>query len=191
MTRTKLILLACFLLVFLAGGSLGMLLFRCKPKPERRSWLADELKLTDAQREQMRKIWSEAPGPWSRASNERRHAAATQRDGDIRDLLSEPQRARYEAIQKEFARAMEEMNLEQRKAFEAAVEKTKQILTPQQAEKYAQMMKRQREHGPGGPGGPGGPFGPRGHRRPTTRPAGDRPPGDRAPSSRGLPFDRP
>ncbi|MDD4888374.1 MAG: Spy/CpxP family protein refolding chaperone [Phycisphaerae bacterium] len=179
MTKTKLILVACFLLVFLAGGSLGMLLFRCKAKPEPRSWLADELKLTDAQREQMRKIWSEAPGPWSRASNEKRHAAATQRDGDIRELLSEPQRMRYEAIQKDFAKAMEDLSQEQRKAFDEAVAKTKQILTPEQAEKYAAIMKRQRDHGPGGPGGPGG--SPR-HRRPTSRPAGDRPP-----SSRGVP----
>lgn len=202
MTKTKLILLCCFLLVFVAGGSLGLLAARSgkldklvpppppSPRPPSRSRLADELKLSTTQREEMGRIWSQIPPPWSRDAGEKRHVLTSQRDQQIRDLFTPAQLAKYEAIQKDFVRAMEELAAEGRKPFDEAVRKTRAILTAEQFEKYQEIMRRQRERERGprdgfGPPWRGG-FGPR--TRPDRGPGGERGPGDRGPG--GGPGDR-
>jgi hypothetical protein len=92
---------------------------------------------------------------------------ALERDGAIQSLLSNEQRSRYDAIQQEYSRKTEELSQERKRAFEQAVEQTKHILTPQQAAKYDELMKGQREGGPEGTGPPGLRGGRR-HRVPST-----------------------
>jgi transcriptional regulator with GAF, ATPase, and Fis domain len=107
--------------------------------------MAVELGLSDAQREQRDKIWGELVSQGRQRFGERRAEAAQQRDQQIHDLLTDQQRTRYEAIQQEYSRKLEQWSEERRKAFDDAVKRTEAILTPEQVAKYEEMLKRQRE----------------------------------------------
>jgi Spy/CpxP family protein refolding chaperone len=179
MTKTKVILLVSVVLAFAAGTALGMFIIgsgRSSTQPS--SVLSRKLNLTADQQDRMRKIWSEAMGSVSRQHAERRAALAQERDQAIQALLSGDQRTRYEAIQQNYTRQAEQLSQERKRAFEDAVRRTKEeILTPDQAVKYDELMKGQREHGMSG-----GPFRP--WRRHSTSSA-SRPTTDERPTSRG------
>ena len=166
MTKTKAVLLGAFLLAFAAGTSLG--LFVAKPVPTtHRSMLAAELNLTAEQSDKMQQTWADVMGTLGKQHGERRTAAAQERDQALTALLAElpeAQRARYEAIQQRYSQTVEELSQERKKAFDEAVERIKQMLTPEQGQKYVEWLKKQRERGGGGPG-----F--RGPRYPRTAPA--------------------
>jgi len=153
MTRTKVILLVSFGLIFAAGVSVGMLLGPSAKAGSSRQPLGEVLKLSPEQSEQMKKIWSEMMESGSRQQGERRSQYAQQRDESVQALLTAEQRARYDAIQQDYAKRMEELSQERKKKFEQAVAMTKKILTPEQVVKYDEWMK-QRERGGSG----GGPF---------------------------------
>ena len=169
MIRTRLLLLGCIVIVFAAGVSVGLLAGRVKARrPVHRSRLASELCLTSQQQEQMGAIWSEVmpprPGP---GGGSERSLPREERDDAILALLTEQQRPEYDSILENYQRRMEELSANRRKAFDEAVQKTKQILTPEQAKKYDEMLRRRRERRPG-PGGPRGfrpPWSRRGRRR--------------------------
>ena len=132
MIKKFLIWIVCFVVVFAAGVSAGFLFDRLKQHPSRRSWLTSQLNLTAEQREKMRKIWSEAMQlPSSRAEDKR--FLQQQRDQAIRELLTEEQAKEYESILQNYARNVEELFKQRREEFKQAVEKTKEILTPEQA----------------------------------------------------------
>ena len=176
MIRTRLLLLGCFVIVFAAGVSVGLLVSRVRGRPVHRSRLASELGLTAEQQEQMRSIWSEAMQSRSGSPGEGRRALRRERDEAILALLTEDQRPKYDAVLQDYERKTDELSKERRRAFEEAVEKTKQILTAEQARKYEEMIQKRRERGPG-PDRPGGfspPWSRRGRRRrggPKTAPA--------------------
>ena len=153
MTKTKVILIVSCLVVFAAGASLGALLTRSRPTRQDHSWLAAELNLTAEQRDQIRKIWSETMGSVFRNQSERRGAVTQERDQAILSLIPQAQRSRYESIQQEYTRKMDELSQERKRAFEEAVERTKKVLTAEQAVKYDDLIKKQRERGPWGPHG--------------------------------------
>lgn len=173
MTKTKMILLGSFLLAFAAGTALGLLVSRPDRPAHGRSPLA-ELNLTPAQREQMKKIWTETHGAASKPQGEARSAAAQRREQAIQALLSDEQKARYDAIQQEYSRKLEELSQERKKASDAAVERCKRLMSPEQAAKYDELIKKQRERG-------GGMFGPR--RRQTS--SSSQPAAVEQPTSRG------
>lgn len=162
MTKAKMILIASFLVVFAAGTSLGVLIAgRMRPPPPPPgSRLAHQLKLSAEQQDQMHKIWEEVMGSVFSQRGERREALGQERDQAILGLLSEAQRAQYDAIQQEYRRKVDELSQERKRAFDEAVERTKKILTPEQAAKYDELMKEQGERGMGR-GGPGDFRGPR------------------------------
>jgi len=165
MTRIKAILIVSFLVTFAAGAATGLLADRLDHRPPGPSWLEAELDLTSQQREQMHAIWSEVMGTMMRQHGEQREALRQQRDQAIVALLTDEQRSRYDAILKEFAGKEEEMSQQRKQAFDEAVKRTKEILTPQQVAKYEELLKMQRERGFGPPRGkhrgpPGGPPGP-------------------------------
>jgi Spy/CpxP family protein refolding chaperone len=171
MNRTKAILVAAFLLAFAAGTSVG--LFASKPPPPRRggreSMLAKELNLSPEQQKQMHEVWSKVWGEGPRGREDRRAALAQERDQQIQGLLTEGQKAKYEAIQQDYSRKVESLAQERKRAFDEAfneaLERTeKEILTPEQAAKYKELMKRPPERGPGGPPGMRGSGGPPGFR---------------------------
>jgi len=124
MTKIKAILIVSFLVTFAAGGAAGLLVASLHHGPHGPSWLAAELDLTGAQREQMDKIWSEVMGAMGRQRFEQSRALRQERDQAIAALMTDE-----------------------------AIKRTKEILTPEQAAKYDALMAKQRERGFGPPHG--------------------------------------
>lgn len=158
MTKTKIILALTFLLVFAAGAVVGTVRQRIAVGPhgpeDRGSWISKELNLSPEQREQMRTIWSElSPGTREREHGDKRREFQRHRDDAIKALLTDEQRVKYDAIQKEYSDRLADLSKERQAAFQQAVERTKAILTPEQVEKYDAFLKKRNEGGPGGPGG--------------------------------------
>lgn len=143
MARSKVILLASFLLTFAAGTSLGLLISWPRSQPSRRSRLWRELNLSEEQRNQMREIWSEVMG----SRRENRRALVWERDEAIVALLTDEQRPQYEQIVQEYKRKTDELSQERQRRIQEAVERTKQILTPEQAGKYEELRKQRTERG--------------------------------------------
>jgi Spy/CpxP family protein refolding chaperone len=169
MTRTKVVLIVAFVAAFAAGGAVGMSVLRARHPPHGPSWLTAELDLTDAQRDQMHRIWTEVMSTAGRNRWEQHRALAEQRDQAILDLLTDQQRAQYDAILQDYARQREELEQQREQAFKEAVERTKQILTPEQAAKYEELLKKGPDRGPDDRRGPR-------DRRGPPRPWGGRPP---------------
>jgi Spy/CpxP family protein refolding chaperone len=149
MTRTKVLLIMAAVVTFAAGAAVGLSFSRAQHGPHGPSWLAAELGLTGRQKEQMREIWSEVMSKTFRDRWEQRRIIAEERDQAIVDLLTEEQRSRYDAILQEYTRKREEMEQQREQAFKEAIERTKQVLTPEQATKYEELLKKRPERGPG------------------------------------------
>jgi Spy/CpxP family protein refolding chaperone len=169
MSKTRFIVLGSFLLAFAAGTSLGLLVTRPSQPAKERSRLAVELNLTSDQEDQMWKISRENMGSIFRQQGERRSAFAQERDLAIQSLLTDEQLTWYDVIQQNYADQMDALAAERKRAFDEATVKIKQFLTPEQAAKYDELMKEQRERG-----GLPGLHGPRGrHPATATAPAGE------------------
>jgi len=160
MTRTRLILLVCFVIAFGAGMSAGVLTSRLTARPPERSFLTAELDLTAEQRDAIRKIWSETMSRQFAHQHERRAAIVQERDAALAAILTEEQRAQYEEVQRTYFRNLEELGKDRQRAFDEAVERTRQVLNPEQARRYEEMLRERRERGPYGPrpSRGGGPF---------------------------------
>ncbi|MGA2497319.1 MAG: Spy/CpxP family protein refolding chaperone [Tepidisphaeraceae bacterium] len=151
---TKLVVIAGFMIAFAAGLVVGLLRRESQATPVTpaaaqtraahpdRSWLVNELCLTAQQEEQMRQIWS-ATAQWSgKQTEERRRQYRKERDEAILALVPAGDRPRYAAIQQTCAEQTAALDREWRNSYQAAVEKTKQMLTPEQREKYEAILKR-------------------------------------------------
>jgi DNA primase len=117
----------------------------------------------------MAEIWSalSRPGPTSTSPAsqpstgpaddfDRRRALAKSRDEAIRRLVPAEKQPELEKIFEDFSAQMTELSERRRRTYEAAVEKTKAILTPEQREKYEKILaERGPSHHGQGPGGPG------------------------------------
>ncbi|MFO8013910.1 MAG: hypothetical protein R6X20_11475 [Phycisphaerae bacterium] len=160
MTKIKVLLVVAFVAVFAAGGAVGLSVSRARHRPHGPSWLAAELGLSDAQRDEMHRIWSETMSESFRTRWEQRRAIAEERDQAILDLLTDEQRTRYDAILETYARQRQEMEAQREEAFKQAVERTKQILTPEQAARYEELLKKRPKRGPGDRRGRGDRRGP-------------------------------
>lgn len=168
MSRNRVLVVVCFLAAFAAGLAVGMVLARPAERPRHHSWLMSELKLTAQQRDQMGKIWSEVMEGSGRQHGDQRRAIAEERDKAIAGLLTGEQQPKYEQILQDHTRKLGELAQQRKAAFDQAVERTKQILTAEQAKLYDELLKKQRERGFGGPRG----MGPRqGRGGPASRPA--------------------
>jgi len=142
MTRTRLIVLLCFVAAFVAGLAAGVVLGRAAPpRRSRRTWLDRELNLTPRQKEQMGEIWSRViSGAAHQQFRDRRRALEGEREQAIRGLLSDEQRQKYEEVIKDYEEKLAALDAERRKLFEDAVERTKQILTEPQRRKYEAIL---------------------------------------------------
>lgn len=179
---TKLMVLLGFLVSFSAGVMVGVVSDHPPRKPDgkpdrdRSSWLAEQLKLTQEQTKRLQEIWSELARRGGREQVDRRAQLRRQRDESIAALIPEERRKDFERVLSDFAAANEALENEWRSAYRGAVEQTKAILTPDQRERYEQLLLRQ------GWGGPG--LGPRDRGRGSSRPHdGPPPPG---PGGRAL-----
>lgn len=208
---TRWVVLVGFVVSFAAGLTIGLSLRASaragdRPPPgSRGSWLAQQLQLTPQQREQMDAIWSEAAGRGGgREAWAQKRELREQRDRAIAELIPPDRRSEYDALLAQYEAATEALDAQWRQSFQEAVEKTRQILTPEQRQKYEQLMSRhgddRKPPGPGpghGPGhGPGkGPAHP--HRSPSgvnsgkpPLPPPGRPSGDRkAPEPSDVPAE--
>jgi len=116
--------------------------------------LAEELQLSADQREQMRGIWEGVRDRMHQAFDEANDLQRQRDERLVGILSSDEQRAQFAKISKEFAEKYNQLARERDEAFNAAVEKTKKLLSDEQRTKYEQILKRNVR--PGSPGGPGG-----------------------------------
>ncbi|MBI4578563.1 MAG: Spy/CpxP family protein refolding chaperone [Planctomycetes bacterium] len=180
---TKIVVVGGFLVAFAAGLVVGTAprpqVASVAPKPiSRGGWLAAELDLTPAQREQLDQIWSDTAARGGRDRDDRRRHLFRERDEAIAALIRPEDKPRYEEILKSHADQMAAMDREWRSAFETSVERTKQILTADQRMKYEEVLRRhQSERGPRDwrrSGGREHDGGKRHERSSATRPGGER-----------------
>ena len=167
MTKTKILLVVVFLVTFAAGAVAGRLYWQSGHRPPGPSFLAAELNLTSEQREQMHNIWTEVMGDGGRRQWDQRKVLGQERDAAIAALMTAEQKPQYEKTLQDYTRKLDEQAQERKKAFDQAVERTKQILTPEQAAKYEELLKKMPERGgfggpPGGPPGGSPPWSDRG-----------------------------
>jgi Spy/CpxP family protein refolding chaperone len=151
---TRLILLIGFLLAFAAGYTVGM---NRSPAADvstasgpdasssqgRRGWLAQQLELTAEQQQQMREVWAETASRGGRGHIEQRRELRRHRDEAIEELIPQQNLAAYEQVIERYNESLVAMEREWAEAYERAVERTRAILTPQQREKYEQILSRQ------------------------------------------------
>lgn len=199
MSRSKVILVMMFVLALGAGVVMGVLAVKgpsltAHGSPHGKGGGPrgpfEGIVLSEQQKQQIRTIWEEFSrgGRDGGREGDRWGKLRKERDEAIEALMTTPeQKAALARIKQNYDTGLEEMRSEQRKSWEAAVEKTRAILNDEQRAKYDENGKKRAEHdrergphnGPprGGPpefGGPrGGPpefgGGPRGPRRSSTR----------------------
>lgn len=163
MTKTRTILIASFVLVFLAGIPFGWTIERRTDSPDERSWLGRRLDLTSEQEKEISQIWSEVS---QTSHSERRDAIRTrsdERDDEIRAILTDEQKTSFEEIVAKHREARREYFGHVRAINDEAVEKTKALLSDEQRAKYEAMIEHRRSGNRNG-------FGPgHGSRHPTSQ----------------------
>ncbi|QOV89813.1 hypothetical protein [Humisphaera borealis] len=166
--RGKLLLVMSFVLTLCAGIVVGMGLNKqvigqpvvitqavaTQPAsaPNPGSWFVKELNLTSEQSEQMKSIWSAAMEGTGRVLFDQRRTLYHERDKAIEAIYTDEQRSERERLKKEYESKLAENSKEREKLVQAAVEKTKAMLTEPQRIKYEQMLRdradRDRHRGP-------------------------------------------
>jgi hypothetical protein len=150
---SKLIVLVSFLAAFAAGLAVGVKwLPRTEPsttaatatRPGRHgSWLANQLQLTAAQQEQMKKIWSEMPGHW-RERGDRRRQVFREREDSIAALIGPENKAKYEEIRKQLSEQMTGLERERQEARQRAVEQSNEaiaaLISPENRARYEEIQ---------------------------------------------------
>lgn len=156
MGRTKIVILAAFVLVMGAGVVVGRLWTRlphaAAPEGKSPSWLADQLDLTPQQRQQMDGIWAETKQKVEQKS-ERRRALDQERDQAIADLLGPEQWAAYGRLVDEFRAKRNEADKERSMLIRDADERSRALLGEAQRQKWDQMRQSHREREREGRGG--------------------------------------
>lgn len=158
MTRARIVFILCFAAAFAAGVGAGLAVSR-RGRRGLPPHLVEELGLTAEQTEQVRAIWSEAGEAMRAAMKGQREALEQERDAATRALLTEEQVTRYEQVMKDFESKREAARAKAREIADKAVERTKEILTPEQKAKYEKLLERRGKRG-GPRWGPGPPPGP-------------------------------
>lgn len=144
---TKLVVFVGFFVAFAAGFTVGLRPRPAAPSPTSRpsgpgGWLAAELDLTTEQQEQLDRIWEDTAFRGRHDREEQRRALVRERDEAIVALIRPEDKPKYEALLEEYARRLDALEEEWKSAFQSAVEKTKEILTPEQRAKYEEIRKR-------------------------------------------------
>lgn len=105
-------------------------------------WLAAELQLTPEQRDQFNQIWSESARRGGRDHWTRRSQLRQQRDEAIFKLIPEASHTAYDQIRADYDTHVAALEAEWKQSFQTAVEKTRQLLTEAQRQKYDQIIAR-------------------------------------------------
>lgn len=147
MSRTRWLVVLGFMVALAAGAVLGVAQDRARHRAGEGSWLAAQLNLSEEQQEQIRQVWAEAMPRAGREHREAREALQRERDTRVREMLTEEQRAEFDAILAEHEEKLKGLSEERSRAVEAAQERTRQLLTEPQRAKYEELL-RDREHWP-------------------------------------------
>jgi Spy/CpxP family protein refolding chaperone len=149
----KLLLIVGFLVSFGAGVAIGPKLWRqAAAMPTTRpahqgGWLTTELSLSTEQQEQLKTIWSDTAHRGGREQEDRRRQFRKEREEAIAALIKVEDKEKYDQVLKVYADRNAAMEREWRNSYLAAVERTKQILTPDQRRRYEELLKnREAEH---------------------------------------------
>jgi hypothetical protein len=110
-------------------------------RPGRRGFLASELSLTTEQNEKMKVIWSDMAHRGGREEWDRRNLFRKERDEAIAALIRPEDKEKLDQVQKSYAEKNAAMDKEMRASYETAVEKTREILAPEQLKKYEEFLK--------------------------------------------------
>lgn len=151
MTKLKLLAGIALLLAYAAGiatGWAGYTLAGEQPPPpkDRDSWLSHELGLSPEQKEKMEAIWSQEARGDDRSSVRDLYDA---RNNEVRAMLTEEQKATFDAIYRAFDEKREAVFAERRARHQKSVDETMVILTPEQQEKYKTIVEDLEKRGPG------------------------------------------
>ena len=146
MSRTRIVLIVCFVAAFAAGVAVGVVVSRRPSSGRRGSWLSRELDLSEEQREQMLKIWSGAMDTLRRDHRDQRRKNREARNAAVQALLTAEQKKRYEKIQSDYEAKSAALGEARRKAFADAVWRTKENLTEEQRKRYEDILKKRPPH---------------------------------------------
>jgi hypothetical protein len=106
-------------------------------------WLTAVLKLSADQQEKMKEIWARAAHEGRREREEHRQALKKARDESVTKLMAESGRKPdFDKINETYAGGLAELDNEWKSKFQAAVERTKAILTDEQRKKYEEILSR-------------------------------------------------
>jgi Spy/CpxP family protein refolding chaperone len=166
---TKLIVLAAVLVSFVAGLMLGLESGRRgalragaiatsarhpatmpATRPSRMGFLTSLLNLTPEQQKQMQQIWDGTLRTGMRAHEEKRRDLRRERDEAIAALVRPEDKPRYDAVLQQYADGTAALEREMRSNFETAVEQTRQVLDPQQRQKYEKFLEQRQGSSSGG-----------------------------------------
>jgi Spy/CpxP family protein refolding chaperone len=147
MNRAKLLLIVAFIMVFAAGIAMGAILQRVRQPHWGPARLAHELGLTPEQRRSLGEIWSPVREQTREFPAEARRELSEKRDKAIRELLPQDQISRFEEIAETYQREKEELMKAWKAPIDEAVEKTRQILSEQQFQKFEEVRKRRMDRG--------------------------------------------
>lgn len=142
MSRARWLVVLGFMLALAAGAVLGVAQDRVRHREGRESWLAAQLDLSQSQQEQIRQVWAEVMSGQGRSHRELRERLQQERDAAIRGLLDTEQSERYDAIIAEYDGKTAELKLQKDAAIQSAVQRTKQLLSPAQRQRYEELLLR-------------------------------------------------
>ena len=151
---TRVVVIVCFIMAFAAGLLVGRQASRVgtvppaeagsttRPSGGRHGWLVQALDLDAAQQKQLGEIWSDPARRGGREREERRRQLRRERDEAIAALVPPEHYGKYDQILEHYFDQIDAIDREMRASFDAAVEQTKLILTPEQRVKYEELLKR-------------------------------------------------
>jgi hypothetical protein len=114
-----------------------------KRDPGPTGWLTAVLKLSPEQQEQMKQIWSQTAHEGRREREERRQALKKARDESVTNLMAQSgHKPEFDKINETYTSGLAELDNEWKSNFQAAVERTKSILTDDQRKKYEEILSR-------------------------------------------------
>jgi Spy/CpxP family protein refolding chaperone len=140
MTKSKLITVLAFLVVFLAGASVGMVRRHAETLPQESHDPLRDLNLTAPQRDQMRQIWDDVTK--RRPPREAYEKIDHERDAKIAALLSGEQKAQYDQIRRDHDAQRDALHKQWEALLHEADERMKTILTPAQQQKFDEIRKQ-------------------------------------------------
>jgi hypothetical protein len=138
------LIIAIFTVALGTGFVVGMGMTRAPAtqKPAGRSWLVEKLQLSPEQSDKLKAVWSEnLHDSWKHRSDSIKQFRK-ERDDSLMALFSPEQKAAYEKILAHYNDQITELNHEQEVQFQAAADKTKELLDDHQRQIYDELLKK-------------------------------------------------